>query len=382
MAQSKPGSSGQRGRGGPRAGSGGKAGPRQSGRPSGRGSDSRAGGSKGGRTSGGAPRKYGEKNAPGTGRNFPDEPIPGNQSWGGLARKGALRATQDEIREYEEGRDDDYELDDEELAKRAARDERRLAREVRRDELLAQAKTAVDRANSRKPAPRKPKKAKAKTAHERRPLPAHPGRSEDETAAMTRLLGPVDGKKQLRKLRAAASSFEAERYEDAEKSLRPLVELVPSVPEVRELFGLTLYRLGKYRAAAKQLEDFRVLAASTEQNPVLEDCYRAQQRWADVEELWAELADVSPSADVVNEGRIVMAGALADQGDIDGAIRLLEKGWKRLSRPYDHHLRRAYALADLYERAGNLPRARALFEWLLGKDPDFVDIRSRVRNLR
>ena len=61
---------------------------------------------------------------------------------------------------------------------------------------------------------------------------------------------------------------------------------------------------------------------------------------------------------------------------------MLEKGWKKPSRPLYHHLRRAYALADLYERSGNLPRARALFDWVLKHDREFVDTRQRLANLR
>ena len=51
-----------------------------------------------------------------------------------------------------------------------------------------------------------------------------------------------------------------------------------------------------------------------------------------------------------------MAGSLADRGDVKGAIRLLEQGWKFPKRAKVHHLRRAYALADLYERAGDVGR--------------------------
>ncbi len=109
---------------------------------------------------------------------------------------------------------------------------------------------------------------------------------------------------------------------------------------------------------------------------MLADCYRAQGRFADVEALWSELSAVSPSGALVNEGRIVMAGAIADRGDVDAAVRMLAKGWKRPSRPKEHHLRRAYALADLYERSGDVPRARALFDWIVAKDPDFVDSAS------
>ena len=47
-----------------------------------------------------------------------------------------------------------------------------------------------------------------------------------------------------------------------------------------------------------------------------------------------------------------------------------------------HHLRMSYALADLYERAGDLPKARDLFGRVAATDPDFVDIQARLRALR
>ncbi len=314
---------------------------------------------------------------------MPDEPIPGDQSWGGLARKGVLRVARDDEREYEERdlplRDD--QLDPEELAKRQEREERRRLRDVRTEELRKEARTAVDRAAEKSPK-RRPRAPRPAPARDREPLGRGRSRSEDEVAALNRLLGPKEAKKQLRKLKAAAGSFEAERYPDAQKSLKAIVALVPTVPEVRELYGLTLYRLGMFRAAARELEVFRELAASTDQNPVLADSYRAQKRWADVKFLWEELAESSPGADLVNEGRIVMAGSLADQGDLQAAVRLLQKGWKRPKDPRDHHLRRAYALADLYEQSGDMPRARGLFDWVVSKAPDFVDARARLRSLR
>jgi hypothetical protein len=41
-----------------------------------------------------------------------------------------------------------------------------------------------------------------------------------------------------------------------------------------------------------------------------------------------------------------------------------------------------YALADLYERAGDAPRARELFGRVAATDPDFVDVHARLRALR
>ena len=114
---------------------------------------------------------------------------------------------------------------------------------------------------------------------------------------------------------------------------------------------------------------------------MLADCYRARERWADVDALWVELRDASPDAATVTEGRIVAAGALADQHELAAAIKLLSKGWQLPSRPAEHHLRRAYALGDLYERAGEVPRARDLFSWVVARDPEFIDARERLEAL-
>jgi hypothetical protein len=114
---------------------------------------------------------------------------------------------------------------------------------------------------------------------------------------------------------------------------------------------------------------------------VLADAYRALQQWDDVDELWREVRDYSPSGELVNEGRIVAAGALADRGDLRGALALLEKGWQQPPRPREHQLRRGYALADLYERSGAAVKARELFRWIATKDPTFADAAERAAQL-
>jgi tetratricopeptide (TPR) repeat protein len=132
----------------------------------------------------------------------------------------------------------------------------------------------------------------------------------------------------------------------------------------------------------RELEAYRTLTGSVDQHPVLADTFRALGRYTDVEELWDELRAASPSAELVAEGRIVAAGALADQGKLDEAIGLLNAGVKPTKRARSHHLRMAYALADLYERAGDLPRARDLFRRVADSEPDFVDVQARIHALR
>ncbi|MGH9215814.1 MAG: tetratricopeptide repeat protein, partial [Acidimicrobiales bacterium] len=185
------------------------------------------------------------------------------------------------------------------------------------------------------------------------------------------------------RLRDAGESFRRERFDEARRILRPLAKQAPRAASVRELYGLSLYRLGRWTQAALELEAYRALTGSTEQDPVLADCYRALGRYAEVEELWDELRAASPRAELVAEGRIVAAGALADQGRLDEATRLLAASLSRPTRkPRLHHLRMAYALADLYERAGDLPRARELFARIAASDADFVDVDARLRALR
>ena len=179
----------------------------------------------------------------------------------------------------------------------------------------------------------------------------------------------------------AADAYAHDREREALRLLRPLRDQIPDSPSVRELVGLCQYRVGNYNAAVKELEAYAELSDAVDQNPVLMDCYRAQRRWRKVESAWEDLAAVSPSGDVVAEGRIVYAGALADQGRIDEALALLRKRADPIREPKEYHLRLWYALADLEERAGNLARARELFGRVRLVDPQYVDVAERCAAL-
>ena len=181
------------------------------------------------------------------------------------------------------------------------------------------------------------------------------------------------------RLSDAATAYAAERYPDSRRILAPIVAEVPDLAEGRELYGLTLYRLGRWKDAARELDAFVDLSGgSTEQHPVLADCRRALGQYAAVDELWEELRSTSPSGPLVVEGRIVAAGALADQGRLAEAIALLGKGFRMPKDAMEHHLRRGYALADLYERSGDAPQARLLFAQVARAEPGFLDAAERA----
>jgi tetratricopeptide (TPR) repeat protein len=249
--------------------------------------------------------------------------------------------------------------------------ERRAARDARSTEEWVLVEDV--REDSAKPAP--------KATPKRQLDPAPIDLAGEVREQLSRAVGGARRERVEKRLAEAAEHFEADRFGDAARILKKLTDEAPTVAAVRELYGITLYRQEKWKAAARELEAFRLLADSTEQNPVLADCYRALRQWTLVDELWLELRQVSPTAELVGEGRIVMAGSLADRGQIVEATKLLEQGWSFPKKPKPHHLRRAYALADLYERGGEIPKSRALFEKLRIADPDFADVRERLRAL-
>jgi predicted Zn-dependent protease len=207
------------------------------------------------------------------------------------------------------------------------------------------------------------------------------GRGGDVRDEIVRL-GGAKGRRYYDQLMKAADAYSRDHERDALRLLRPLRDALPESPSVRELLGLSHYRLGHYPAATKELEAFVELSSSVEQHPVLMDCYRAQRRWRKVDACWRELTSASPGADVVTEGRIVAAGALADRGRLDEAISLLTRADKKVAKPKPYHLRLWYALADLEERAGNVPRARALFDRVRREDAGFADVAERLAGLR
>ena len=200
-------------------------------------------------------------------------------------------------------------------------------------------------------------------------------------AEITGAAGARAGAKLAERLAEAVHAYDRDRFQDSLRILRPLARAVPTAGAVRELLGLTLYRLGRWRPALKELEEYRTMSGSYDQLPAMMDCNRALHLHSVVDQLWEDLREASPSGEVVAEGRIVMAGSLADRGDISGAIRLLTRD-AAVKKPRLHHLREWYALADLYERAGDVSRARELFAKVDAIDPDAFDTRDRLRALR
>lgn len=289
--------------------------------------------------------------------------------WGSVAKHGAVGATIGQRRDEQET---DERFSPDERRRFEQRQEKRAKIAERNEELRSEAREAIDRGGlpTEKPRGEKP-------TVERRLLAARTPKQIDVPKEMRKVVGADGADRPWKLFKRAAKEFEQERFDDALRTIKPLAKTFPNIPDIQELHGLCLYRLGKWDEAIEVLEGFRVMASTVEQHPVLMDSHRAIGNWADVDELWNELAEFSPSPELMAEGRIVMAGAFADRGRVDTGIRLLEKGWKPPREPQPHHLRRAYVLADLLEQDGKLPQSRKLFGWVASKAPEFGDAAER-----
>ncbi len=186
------------------------------------------------------------------------------------------------------------------------------------------------------------------------------------------------------RMAAAARAYERDRYTEAFRITKQLVDQIPESAAARELHGLVCYRLGRWTQAIGHLEAARRLDGDdTSQIPVMMDCHRALHRHRRVAALWEELRASSPPPDILTEGRLVLASDLADQRKLNAAVEVLASAGaaRNFRHPSDRHIRQWYVLADLYERAGDAAHARELFGRVAAADPELADAADRYAAL-
>ena len=184
-------------------------------------------------------------------------------------------------------------------------------------------------------------------------------------------------------LAKAAEAYDRKRYDEALRLGRTVSDLTPGVAAVRELTGLAAYRAERWNMAKIHLRVHFTLTGDAQHLPLVMDCDRAHRRYRAVERTFEELEQSVPTAEVLAEGRIVLAGALADQRRYHEAIALLVRAGatKQLRNPSYRHVRLWYALADIFDRAGDAGSARELFARVVLAEPDAYDAQSRLAEL-
>lgn len=204
--------------------------------------------------------------------------------------------------------------------------------------------------------------------------------SDDIVAELKTTARPGKGDILVKVFADAAAAFADEDFDEAMRLGEQAKHIALRSTTVRELLGLTYYRAGRYKQAARELAAFRRLTGSHVQNHVLADTYRAQGRPERALELCDETTDVPE--EVFYEKEIVAAGALADLKRVDDAIARLERLDLSPAVAQAHHLRAWYVLADLLQRKGRFTQAREWFEAVASADPELTDAPERARRLR
>jgi tetratricopeptide (TPR) repeat protein len=189
--------------------------------------------------------------------------------------------------------------------------------------------------------------------------------------------------KMVNTLTRAAEAYDRKRYEEALRLGRIVADATPGVAAVRELTGLGAYRAERWAMAKIHLRAYFAITGDPEHLPLVMDADRANHRYRAVEKAYGELQESEPTAEVLAEGRIVMAATWADQRRYDEAIELLTRAGatKNLRNPSYRHVRLWYALADVYDRAGDTTSARELFSRVVIAEPDAYDASDRLKDL-
>jgi len=179
---------------------------------------------------------------------------------------------------------------------------------------------------------------------------------------------------------AAADAFAAARYHKARLDLLKAKELSPRAPVIRELLGLSDYRLGRWKEALAELRTYRRLSGDTMHMAVEMDVLRALGRPQDVHKVWQELQSLGGRPEAVKEARVVYGSFLIDEGDVRRAWEIV--GPDRLpERPHEEDLRQWYVAARAALLLGDAPTARKLLKAIERHDesmPGLDELREQI----
>ncbi|HVL98386.1 MAG TPA: hypothetical protein VM324_03755, partial [Egibacteraceae bacterium] len=150
---------------------------------------------------------------------------------------------------------------------------------------------------------------------------------------------------------------------------------------VREALGVARYHAGDFAGAHSELLTYRRLSGRQDQNHLLADCARAAARPDKVVEYVDAMASAGVPAERLAEALIVLAGDRADRGDLDGAMRALERADLQPAEVRPHHVRLWYVAADLAARHGDEDAAVDYLQAIDAVEPGYLDVEDRLRAL-
>lgn len=158
--------------------------------------------------------------------------------------------------------------------------------------------------------------------------------------------------------------------------------LAPRSAAVREVLGMALYQLERYREALTELQAYRRMSDRADQNHLIADCLRDAGRPERAVPLAEEaLVSRSVALETKAEAVIVAASALADMGKLDQALGLLRRVKTREDVAGPEVLRVWYVTGSILERGGRLEEAAGEFRKIVRHDPAAFDAAERLARL-
>ena len=174
----------------------------------------------------------------------------------------------------------------------------------------------------------------------------------------------------LEALGAASEALAEGKYHAAVKHGNRAKALSPQDATTRETIGLAAYRMGDWQTALSELRAFRRMQGETTHLPVEMDVLRAQGRTKDVEAAWGELQKRGGHGLVMNEGKVVYASFLLDEGRADEAWEVARPS--RIEQvPNEAHLRLYFVAGRVAAARGDRASARRYADVIVTNDPSF-----------
>ena len=188
-------------------------------------------------------------------------------------------------------------------------------------------------------------------------------------------------------LSLGVAASEDDDHAGARRYLAWAKHLAPRATVVRESLGIALYRAGDLRGALSELQNYRRLSGSDDQNHLLADCLRAEGRDpARAAEVGMALV-ADPDAEIERrvEAAIVVAAIHLDLSAPARARTVLQpflEGPDAAGVPEASVVRLLWMGADVAEADGRHTDAVASLERLLSLDADYPDAQERLARLR
>ncbi len=252
----------------------------------------------------------------------------------------------------------------------------RASRSTGRDGATSDRGERSERSWSRKPQDRRERdveRSQEQAAYDGPPIPEHiTGRELDrDVAGQLKSLPEKLALRVARHLVAAGELMEADPKTAYQHTLAARAR-AGRLAIIREAVGEAAYAAGEFAEALSELKSARRMNGSSAYMAVMADCERAlgrpERALTMIKNLKREGLDPALAAELT----IVEAGARRDRGEIDAALRLLEKAPLMSRSRADWVVRLRYAYADALHASGRVEEATEWFHRTAAIDADEI----------